>query len=74
MFYAVQATVTERTRDGSITRQIPTFYLNERVQGIMSERHAASIVRDILNPHGDSRLSVSPNVCKLPADWPGSAE
>ena len=34
------------------TRHLPTFYLDERVQGITSEGHAEMIARDILDPFG----------------------
>lgn len=34
------------------SRQVPTFYLDERVQGIMSEAHAVDIARAILLPWG----------------------
>lgn len=34
------------------SRQVPTFYLDERVQGIMSAAHAEDIARSILLPWG----------------------
>lgn len=41
----------EIEREGwSGVRQIPTFYLNPNVQGIMDAEHAEKIAREILNP------------------------
>lgn len=48
--YAIQATYSHRTPDGwNGVRQIPTFYLDENVQGIVDEAHAEKIARDILS-------------------------
>jgi len=61
--YKVQAQVTwERDADGGPlqgTRQLPTFYLNREVQGILSEWTAAKVALDII------RQSVAPllDVC-----------
>jgi hypothetical protein len=49
MFYVITASVTEETEDGSITRQIPTFILNEDIQGITNHEHAKNIAETILN-------------------------
>ena len=47
--YAVTATVETEGKGGySGVRQIPTFYLDERVQGIVSEEHARKVALDIL--------------------------
>jgi hypothetical protein len=49
--YSITATVTERTPEGwDRTRQVPTFYLDPRVQGIVSAAHAERIALDILDP------------------------
>lgn len=32
------------------SRGLPTFYLDSRVQGIVSKAHAVSIARDVINP------------------------
>lgn len=49
MVYCIQATVTRTDRKGRIsTVQVPTFYLHEKVQGIVSEQHAHRIAQDIL--------------------------
>lgn len=52
--WAIQAQVESHVKDSSGewagSRQVPTFYLNERVQGITSEEHAARIACEILDP------------------------
>ena len=49
MMYAVTATYSHRTADGwNGVRQIPTFYLEANVQGIVDVAHAERIARDIL--------------------------
>lgn len=51
--YAIHATISHKTDSGYTgSRQIPTFYLDERVQGIVDEDHAARIASDIINPLG----------------------
>lgn len=34
------------------SRQIPTFYLNENIQGILNEAGAINVATQILNPFG----------------------
>lgn len=46
--YAITATVETRDREWTGSKQIPTFYLDERVQGIVNEEHAVRIAFDIL--------------------------
>lgn len=51
--YAISAVRIKQRRDmfGATwvaTTQVPTFYLDENVQGIISEDHAVKIARDIL--------------------------
>ena len=49
--YAVQASVLRTWPDGSSGHiQIPTFYLDENVQGIVGEEHAKNIAREIIDP------------------------
>lgn len=49
--YAVSATVTGQTTLGvTTTRQVPTFYLDERVQGLISEDHASRVALDVIDP------------------------
>lgn len=41
---------------GSTTRQLPTFFLDPDVQGIMNAKHAERIVRDLIDPFPDTLL------------------
>jgi hypothetical protein len=55
--YAVHVRVlTHETDRHGVTwegsRGTPTFYLDSRVQGIVSEEHAARIAADVVNPLG----------------------
>lgn len=45
-------TAQRATRRGDYTgsEQVPTFYLDENVQGIVSEDHAKRIAADIIGP------------------------
>ena len=45
--YQIQAQIVTETPHGTLSRQVPTFYLAPNVQGIVSEDHAARIARDI---------------------------
>jgi hypothetical protein len=50
--YAVTATRRIKTDDGyTRIQQVPTFYLNPDVQGIVDEKHAGDIALDILGPN-----------------------
>lgn len=65
MLYCVQANVTW-SKDGWNTYiQVPTFYLDSQVQGIVSVDHAEKIARDIINPTKDETLWVSANVTEV---------
>ena len=59
--YAVTATVRERIGDGwTRSAQVPTFYLDADVQGIVDEDHAAIVARRVINPLGhDIAVSVT---------------
>lgn len=55
--YAIRATITHtvdtqagRAHGWTSSRQVPTFYLDENVQGITSEEHAERIALDVINP------------------------
>ncbi len=67
--YVVAASVTH----DNITRQIPIFYLNARIQGIVSPDHAQKVVEDILNPSHDPDIVVQSTVGTALADigWVG---
>lgn len=56
--YAVTATVTHRQKNGSLTAQVPTFYLHPDVQGITSIEHAEIIARSIINPMNVPEITV----------------
>lgn len=61
--YAISATQTRYREDehGRIwvsERQVPTFYLDENVQGIVDEDHAVRIAEDILRPGNYSITAV----------------
>jgi hypothetical protein len=49
MRYQVQGTITRNRHGWDSTRQIPTFYLDGRVQGILSVEHARDVARDIVD-------------------------
>jgi uncharacterized protein YabE (DUF348 family) len=55
VFWIVQATVTI----GAATTQIPTFYLNADVQGIMDEEGCKKVARDIVDPFHEASVSVN---------------
>lgn len=56
--YAIQASVSIVVDGWTRTRQLPTFYLDKNVQGIVDERHAKLIAEDILNPLKNNDLAV----------------
>ena len=59
MRYIVQATVTRKTEDGyTCSIQVPTFFLDSGVQGIVSEEHAERIAASVVNPTNDPAVEV----------------
>lgn len=50
--WCVQATVETVDGEWQGVRQVPTFYLDERVQGILSDEHAKAIALDVLTASG----------------------
>lgn len=50
MWYMLHGTVVETTRTGTVTREVPTFFLHSNVQGIVSEKHAIQIGEGVVNP------------------------
>ena len=64
--YAVSARVGERTAEGEIWRDVPTFYLFANVQGIVSEDHAGRVARSVI---GDPELC---SVCVVETSAGGS--
>lgn len=63
--YAVQCTIETSNGDYRGVRQLPTFYLDERVQGITDEGHAARIARDIILPVGQEATLLHVTAVKL---------
>ena len=67
--YAITACVSNRTskdRYGFLaTRQLPTFYLHENVQGIVDEKHAETIAREIINPFNNDDLIMHVSAVKV---------
>lgn len=60
--YAIHAQVITRNGAYEGSRQVPTFYLDSRVQGITDQDMAARIAANVLNPLGaipDADLRVS---------------
>jgi hypothetical protein len=55
--FAVQATVTVKSGAWTTTRSVPTFYLHETVQGILTEEHAEEVALEVLDPTGNLRTS-----------------
>lgn len=55
--YAVTAVVETKSAPWTSTRQIPTFFLDENVQGIRTEKGAKKIALDVLDPTGNLRDS-----------------
>jgi hypothetical protein len=63
--YAIHAQILTHDSGYDGSRSVPTFYLDSRVQGIISRGHAVSVAADILNPLGtialtDLRISAVP--------------
>lgn len=67
--YAVTGTATyyPKGKQGRIMQQIPTFYLDAATQGIVDEKHAERIARDIVCPMSDCKghTEVSFHVTKI---------
>lgn len=64
--WAVQAQVVTETFDGTVSRQVPTFYLDPVVQGITGQEGAVTVASDILmtmagdSPEVNLHVSVEP--------------
>lgn len=57
--YAITATFTRQEGEWSSTRQVPTFYLDERVQGILNEAGAVKVARTIVDPLGQYEVHIT---------------
>ena len=51
--YAVTATRTEKGKNWRSTAQLPTFFLDASVQGILNTEHAIKIAKDIVGDDAD---------------------
>ena len=59
MIWVIQANVTELCSDrGVATLQVPTFFLDGDIQGIVDANHAEVIARGIINPTGNPKIEV----------------
>lgn len=64
--YGISATVETEGKGGySGVRQIPTFYLDENVQGILSEAQAENVAWHILSAAGTNRATFHITAVKL---------
>lgn len=64
--YAVQVTVTiPETGGWKRTKQLPTFYLDENVQGIVNNEHACRIAYGIVNPCDETNKEFSISAEKI---------
>lgn len=63
MLWRVQANIVRKDKNGwNVLRQIPTFFLDEDIQGIVSAEHAKKIAEDIINTFKDEDIILSINV------------
>ena len=66
-YYAIVATRRETMADGTeVWRQVPTFYLDPNVQGIVSAEHACRIAHDILGTTSGVDASIWAEAVRLP--------
>lgn len=62
MFYQIMATATYYRNKFSTTIQIPTFYLNGDLQGIVNKEHAESIAKSIIDASDDPNIEINVSV------------
>lgn len=55
MWYQIQAVIKTESDKGEGAVQIPTFYLNSEIQGIINIGHAKRVAKDVINPEGHYR-------------------
>lgn len=66
--YQIQARVKKflvNDRWNELSIGIPTFFLDENVQGIISEEHCQDIVKNMLNPFDDDNVIVYATIKKV---------
>jgi hypothetical protein len=59
MRYAISATISHVVNGYSTSHQIPTFFLEGDIQGIMDEKHAEKIAGFVINPFGEYVACIS---------------
>lgn len=55
--FSIHATIEVKDAPWTKTRQVPTFYLDETVQGITGKDHAEELALEVLDPTGNLRES-----------------
>jgi hypothetical protein len=63
--YACTANYSKREGEYTRSGQLPTFFLNSHVQGIVSVQHAHDIAYDIFRPLVDATTFVVVNVVEV---------
>jgi hypothetical protein len=56
--YMIQANVSTTVNEFNYSRQVPTFFLDKNLLGIVNEKHAEAIACDIINPLKDEKIRV----------------
>jgi hypothetical protein len=68
--YIITASVHTPGEDGwQKSRNVPTFELNSRIQGIVTAGHAAGIARDIVDPFGIYTVNITALCLDGQSDW-----
>ena len=62
--YTVVAMVEDIRERLLVSHQVPTFFLDENLQGIVDDEHAIQIAKAVINPTNDSGLVVHVSVYK----------
>jgi hypothetical protein len=66
-FQFVYAMAVKNHDDGSYTSiQVPSFYLNTNIQGIVTPEGAKRVAEDIINPTKDPSIEVHVHVMDAP--------
>lgn len=58
MFYIITAQIVRKTENGTISKQVPTFYLNGDIQGITNLDTAEKVAKDVIDPFGEHEVHV----------------
>lgn len=65
MTYAIYASIQNKTEGWIGVKQLPMFYLDSNVQGIVDTDHARYIANCILNPFSINNLKFNIHVQKM---------